>query len=179
MGCLVTEALLQLGANVDERHPTNGATSLIMQAWSPILKEASGLQLLLRYGADVNAKDKHGDTFLHALVWRQNLDVLRRLYAENQNEMTAIDYSINNNNGETAVNFAQKLHQEATDGKAKQRADEIAALLQLQHDFQSRRLPPFILSALDPHLIPDLAAIVVSYMYAHPHPTPSSSSPSS
>jgi len=53
----IAERLLQLGADVDERNPATGATPLVMQSWRSSMEDASGLQLLLRYGADVNAQD--------------------------------------------------------------------------------------------------------------------------
>jgi len=168
----IAECLLKLGANVNERDPTYGATPLVMQAWMKKVKNAYGLQLLLRYGADVNAQRKDGNTFLHDLAILQNFPALRQLYTESQTEMMAIDYSLKNNNGETALQLAQLMHQQATGGEAIDAANEIVTLLECHSHYQSQRLPPFILSALEPHLIPDLASIIVSYMHA------SSASPS-
>jgi len=69
----IAERLLELGANVNERHPDDGATPLILEASSVNTYEASGLQLLLKYGADVNAKNIDSDTFLHFLVYKKRV----------------------------------------------------------------------------------------------------------
>jgi len=72
----------------------------------------------------------------------------------------AIDYSIQNNEGEPIIDWAQGIHHQAVGGKSKYISGEIVTLLQLQRDLQRGQL----LSFLDPHLIHDLAAMVTSYI---------------
>jgi len=169
---ILAERLLHLGASVDERAPTNGATPLITQAWTVKLENASGLQLLLRYGADVNAQRKDGYTCIHHLVGYQKLSVLRQLYTESQNHMMAVDYTIKNNKQETALQMAERVYAESVDGEGKRRAKEIMFLLHLQHTLWQEEFSSFILCSLDPHLIPDVASMIVSYI--HPTSSPSS-----
>jgi len=159
----LVECLLQLGANVEERNPRTLWTPLMTQVWSD---NASGMQLLLTHGADVNAQDTHGNTFLHQLVFYQNDAKLRQLCVESENHMMKVDYTIENNEGETAIQMAERrdAHAQLGDMMRKQqaKAKEIATLLKQQRDKQRQ----FILDAIDPYLMPDLAAIIVSYFYS-------------
>jgi len=161
----MAECLSKVGANVDEKNPTTGATPLIMQAGWVNTRDACGLQFLLNYGADVNARSNVGDTFMHWLVRQQNLPVLRRLYAESANHMLAIDYTIKNDNQETALEMAERKHREGVNGRAKKKAHEVMMLIQLQHDLWRQQVPPYIHSLLQhSFLLPDLATIVTSYI---------------
>jgi len=171
----LAERLLQLGAEVDEKSPDEGGTPLIIEAWAEKiddqdaaekLKSAlSGLQLLLVYGADVNAQGNDADTFLHNLVRKRNLPLLRRLYSESQNHMMAVDYTIKNNKQETAVQMADRLHREEERDEEKQNVKEIFLLLHNQSGLWQTRVLPFIRSTLDCHFISDLSTIVLTYMF--------------
>jgi len=163
--CLLAECLLKLGANVNERNPEYGGTPLIMQACVEKLKSVCGLQLLLRYGADVNQQSNNGDTFIHWLVRAQNLPVLRQLYMESQNHMMAIDYTVKNHDQETAIQLAERACTEAESDEEELTLKEMWMLLQIQHDLWKQQVPPYIHSLLQHSiLLPDLASIVTSYI---------------
>jgi len=68
---------------------------------------------------------------------------------------------------QTAIQLAEERRAEALRRlrAAQWTADGIARLLHSQRDVQQQRLPPFLLAALDPYLVPDLASLIVSYVF--------------
>jgi len=79
--------------------------------------------------------------------------------------MLAIDYTIKNDNQETALEMAERKHREGVNGRAKKKAHEVMMLIQLQHDLWRQQVPPYIHSLLQhSFLLPDLATIVTSYI---------------
>lgn len=91
------KALLDMGANVDERDE-RGSTALMTAAqWGHV----DVCRLLLERGADVNKSDKQGDTALHEAARADEMDAVELL-----GEWEGVDVDAKNKHGCTALHVA-------------------------------------------------------------------------
>lgn len=72
--------LLAKGAGVDAREPETRTTALMLSSFEG---RSQMVQALLDSNADVNAKDNNGGTALSAAVWKDHVEVVRVLLANN------------------------------------------------------------------------------------------------
>jgi len=103
------ESLLALGANPNQRggqSPVYGHGGFYHEPLFAVgdpplvyfaslgMDEMEGIELLLRYGADIHATNAKGETFMHALVSHKQLDSLRHLYSHHSTIVVTFDYTV-------------------------------------------------------------------------------------
>lgn len=102
VGKIMVDMLVEAGADVEARDSVNGATPLNLQY--PSGDEGPRIETvraLVDHGADVNTRDRHGNTPLHSIAGGiVNLGVVDFLLR------SGADETIINNNGETALDTA-------------------------------------------------------------------------
>jgi len=178
------ETLLQLGANVNARsgrlernlHPAymmgDDETPPLVHLASDGMREMEGIELLLRYGADINATNPQGETFMHQLFGRfnQRLDALRHLYTHHSSIMFTFDYTLStyhprwNRLGVTLIQIAhdavERSRDSGTDDQAK--AKETLDLLEAEQNKQRQLIQQQLLDFTP--IIADLADIITEYI---------------
>ena len=103
----ICKLLIENGAEVDTADE-NGVTALMMASHRGHIEIC---RLLIEKGADVNATDEDGDTALMIAIISNRIDVSTRFNVCSLLLGTrGINVDIQNNNGYTAIDIANKLH---------------------------------------------------------------------
>jgi ankyrin repeat protein len=101
----VLRLLLEHKANVQSTDRSLN-TPLHMVAWLDDINMAKNMvDALVKCGANINARNKNGDTLLHMLIYNNNKDLITYV-----NDKYRCDVSIKNNDRETPISLAQRLN---------------------------------------------------------------------
>jgi len=193
----LAELLLQLGVDpnatwVDSQNPLRSVSPplihMIPARMPPRPNLFDAVKLFLHYGADLNAKEHGGHTFIHHLIIYHQSDTLRQLYQRLPQHASTIDYAIRvkagvgSPDGEyvSIVPFAMDRVEFECDDAALDTLKHIVAMLQQQRERQYQNIRQALTDATP--LVKDLNHIIYEYIQAHdyqPHSSLSASSSSS
>jgi len=107
------EQLIQDGANVNERDTDRGNTPI---HWACAGGHLDAIEMLLEYGADVNAQNKHGRTPLHCLVSERYDKIVLWMV-----QYCNADPHLQDKRGVAAYDLAQKFFQPEIESAVKNR----------------------------------------------------------
>lgn len=110
--------MIQDGANVNERDSDRGNTPI---HWACAGGHLDAIEVLLEYGADVNAQNKHGRTPLHCLISERYDRIALWLV-----QYCSADPFLQDKRGVAAYDLAQKFFQPEIEAAVKNRAEQEA-----------------------------------------------------